>query len=55
MDFIGPGFHRIIIIDYDPEYQTLSYLLSFESIFYLNALLNPIIYAWMNKDFNQCI
>ena len=22
-------------------------------IFYFNAIVNPIIYAWMNKDFNE--
>ena len=22
-------------------------------IFFLNAIVNPVIYAWMNKDFNE--
>ena len=23
------------------------------AIFFLNAIVNPVIYAWMNKDFNE--
>ena len=49
--FFGPGFINYLI-DYDPNIKRYLILI-FESIFYLNALLNPIIYAWMNKDFNQ--
>ena len=49
--FFGPGFINYLI-DYDLNIKRYLILI-FESIFYLNALLNPIIYAWMNKDFNQ--
>ena len=49
--FFGPGFINYLI-DYDPNIKRYLILI-FESVFYLNALLNPIIYAWMNKDFNQ--
>ena len=49
--FFGPGFINYLI-DYDPNIKRYIILI-FESIFYLNALLNPVIYAWMNKDFNQ--
>ena len=40
------------IVDYDPNIKRyLTHIVGV--VFYFNALLNPVIYAWMNKDFRN--
>ena len=49
--FMGPSFINYFF-NYDPSVKRyLVHIL--EGVFYFNAILNPFIYAWMNKDFNQ--
>ena len=49
--FYIPAFVEFIV-DYDQNIKRyLSDILGV--IFYFNALLNPVIYAWMNKDFRN--
>ena len=39
-------------IQYNPS--TKAYLtIIFNLTFYLNAISNPVIYAWMNREFNE--
>ena len=43
-------------INYRIQYNhsTKAYLtIIFNLAFYLNAITNPVIYAWMNKEFNE--
>ena len=49
--FYLPAFVEFIV-DYDQNIKRyFSHILGV--IFYFNALLNPVIYAWMNKDFRN--
>ena len=49
------GFYLPALLDYffnyDPNIKRYLQQI-FEVVFYFNAIANPIIYAWMNKEFN---
>ena len=50
------GFFSPAILNYHVSYNpTVKAYVTFlvDALFYINAILNPIIYAWMNKDFNE--
>ena len=49
--FYLPAFVEFIL-DYDQNIKRyIAHIV--EAIFYFNAVLNPVIYAWMNKDFRN--
>ena len=51
--FFGPAI-VMYLVDYD--HNVKRYVLLFvNAFFYLNAVLNPIIYAWMNRDFGNAL
>ena len=50
------GFFSPAILNYHMSYDpTVKAYVTFfvDALFYINAIVNPIIYAWMNKDFNE--
>ena len=50
------GFFSPAILNYHISYNpTVKIYVTFlvDALFYINAIVNPIIYAWMNKDFNE--
>ena len=50
------GFFFPAILNYHISYNpTVKIYVTFlvDALFYFNAIVNPIIYAWMNKDFNE--
>ena len=50
------GFYVPSVIDYlvDYDQNVKRYMFHvFNAIFYFNAIINPAIYAWVNKDFRN--